>query len=26
MTTAGLDVAVQEQAELGEGPTWDPAT
>ncbi|MFJ2911025.1 SMP-30/gluconolactonase/LRE family protein [Streptomyces sp. NPDC087228] len=26
MTNAGLDVAVHERAELGEGPTWDPAT
>ncbi|MFF2407542.1 SMP-30/gluconolactonase/LRE family protein [Streptomyces sp. NPDC058092] len=26
MTGTGLDVAVHEQAELGEGPTWDPVT
>ncbi|MFJ7199463.1 MULTISPECIES: SMP-30/gluconolactonase/LRE family protein [unclassified Streptomyces] len=26
MSGTGLDVAVPEQAELGEGPTWDPAT
>ncbi|MFF8713281.1 SMP-30/gluconolactonase/LRE family protein [Streptomyces sp. NPDC015184] len=26
MSTAHLDVAVPERAELGEGPTWDPAT
>ncbi|MFF9350465.1 SMP-30/gluconolactonase/LRE family protein [Streptomyces sp. NPDC014734] len=26
MSSARLDVAVPEQAELGEGPTWDPAT
>ncbi|MGW1410507.1 SMP-30/gluconolactonase/LRE family protein [Streptomyces sp. NPDC002403] len=25
MSGTGLDVAVPEQAELGEGPTWDPA-
>ncbi|MFF2328474.1 MULTISPECIES: SMP-30/gluconolactonase/LRE family protein [unclassified Streptomyces] len=26
MTTTHLEVAVPEQAELGEGPTWDPVT